>query len=310
MIYDLYNKHGNVRIVKAEVDRLGLKTVIRTFSSGRVKGGSMFSFGHIYHILTNPIYAGRIRHKTKVWPGQHPALIDPDQWDGVQEQLKNGAVQERSGKGRNSIGQQKHVSLLVGKVFDETGDRLTPSHTKTGKGRRLRYYVSHRLIRSSGPKDPSGWRLPAPELESLVANLVRKHLNVPTVQTNVVNEATTEEIASAVKLLTELSGAESRSDDEKSRTLLGLIENAQITPGKIHISMKAKAIADYLAVEQKRINDDHLNIEAGFAHRKRGVETKLILADAIGKRDEKLFKNIALAHRYFDLIQSGKQAQK
>ncbi|MFB1024266.1 MAG: recombinase family protein, partial [Octadecabacter sp.] len=65
-------------------DKRGLKTALRTLSSGRLKGGAAFSFGHIYHILSNPIYAGRIRHKTKVWPGKHPALIDPADWDAVQ----------------------------------------------------------------------------------------------------------------------------------------------------------------------------------------------------------------------------------
>ncbi len=156
MIYDLYDRHRNVRIVKTEADKQGLKTAIRTLSSGRLKGGTPFSFGHIYHILTNPIYAGRIRHKEKVWPGQHPALIEPARWDALQEKLMAGAIRSRPGQGRNRYGQKKQVSLLVGKLFDETGDRLTPSHTKTGNGRRLRYYVSHRLIRSSGPKDPGG----------------------------------------------------------------------------------------------------------------------------------------------------------
>ena len=132
-IYDLYSKHRNVRIVKTEADKRGMKTALRTLSSGRLKGGTAFSFGHIYHILSNPIYAGRIRHKTKVWPGQHPALIDPADWDALQEQLKAGAVRSRAGKGRIDDGQKKQVSLLTGKVFDETGDRLTPSHTKTGR---------------------------------------------------------------------------------------------------------------------------------------------------------------------------------
>jgi site-specific DNA recombinase len=306
LIYDFYEKNRNIRIVKQEADKRNLRTAIRTLSSGRLKGGTMFSFGHMYHILTNPIYAGRIRHKEKVWPGQHPALIDPAKWDDVQEQLKNGAVQKRSGKGRNIDGQKKHVSLLAGKLFDETGDRLTPSHTKTGKGRRLRYYVSHRLIRSTGRKDPSGWRLPAPELEALVASLIRRHLHVPIVQANIVNEATSEETALVIKLLTDLSNAENRTDEKKVKALLGLIEKVQINPGKIRISIMAKAIAKHLAVEQKRICDDHLNISADFRHRKRGVETKLILADAIGTRDETLFKNIAMSHRYFNLIQSGK----
>ena len=117
-IYDLYKRHGNIWIVKIEADKQGLRTAIRTLSSGRLKGGTAFSFGHIYHILSNPVYAGRIRHKTKVWPGQHPALIDPADWDALQEQLKAGAVRSRAGKGRNHDGQKKHVSLLAGKVFD------------------------------------------------------------------------------------------------------------------------------------------------------------------------------------------------
>nr|WP_306265427.1 recombinase family protein [Pararhizobium sp. IMCC3301] len=306
MIYDLYDRHRNVRIVKTEADKRGLKTAIRTLSSGRPKGGTQFSFGHIYHILTNPIYAGRIRHKEKVWPGQHPALIEPARWDALQEKLMAGAIRSRAGQGRHSDGQKKQVSLLARKVFDETGDRLTPSHTKTGKGRRLRYYVSHRLIRSSGPKDPSGWRLPAPELETLIATLVRKHLGVPTVQTDIVSPATTEEIALIAQRMTGLSVAGSNTDEETNRTLLSLIERVQIAPGKLVITIAAKTIAEYLNVEQERITDEHLSLESDFRHRKRGVETKLVLADAIGARDDTLFRNIALAHRYFEMIRSGK----
>jgi site-specific DNA recombinase len=302
-IYDLYSKHRNVRIVKTEADKRGMKTALRTLSSGRLKGGTAFSFGHIYHILSNPIYAGRIRHKAKVWPGQHPALIDSADWDAVQEQLKAGAVRSRAGKGRNDDGQKKQVSLLTGKVFDETGDRLTPSHTKTGKGRRLRYYVSHRLIRSAGPKDPSGWRLPAPELETLVAGLVRKHLRVPAVQTNIISLASTDEIA---KQMTELAIGESCTEDETTKGLLGLIERVHVRPGKIQVSIAAKAIAEHLTVDVTRISDEHLSFQSDFRHRKRGVETKLILADVTGLRDDTLFKNIALAHRYFDMIRSGK----
>jgi site-specific DNA recombinase len=305
-IYDLYKEHRNIRIVKIEADKRGLKTAIRTLSSGRLKGGTAFSFGHIYYILCNPIYAGRIRHKTKVWPGQHPALIDPANWDALQEQLKAGAVMSRSGKGRNLDGPKKQVSLLAGKVFDETGDRLTPSHTKTGKGRRLRYYVSHRLIRSAGPKDPSGWRLPAPELETLVAGLVRKHLRVPAVQTNIVSLASTEEIALIAKQMTELAKGESRTEDETTKVLLGLIEHVHVRQGRIQISIATKAIAEHLTVDVTRISDEHLSFQSDFRHRKRGVETKLTLADATGPRDETLFKNIALAHRYFDMIRSGK----
>ncbi|WP_461496348.1 recombinase family protein, partial [Pyruvatibacter sp.] len=143
-LYDLYEQYGTVREVKAQADVLGLRSRQRTASDGTMTGGNPFDRGHIHHILTNPIYAGRIRHREQVFDGQHPAIIDPERWDCIQRQLQDGAAKGRTRK------TAKQRSLLCGKVFDETGDRLTPSHTKTRKGARLRYYVSHRLIKHSG----------------------------------------------------------------------------------------------------------------------------------------------------------------
>lgn len=171
-IFDLYQQHENVRIVKQEVDRLGLRTPLRTLCSCRVKGGAQFSYGHIHYILTNPVYAGRIRHHARVYPGQHPPLIPPNTWDDIQARLGSDATKARTFTRRNRGSARPSASPLVGKFFDQTGDRLTPRHTKTAKGRRLRYYVSHRLIRGAAPRDPSGCRLPASELETQVATLI------------------------------------------------------------------------------------------------------------------------------------------
>ena len=309
-IYDLYRQHRNIRMVKGEADKLGLRTAIRTLSSGRLKGGTEFSFGHIYHILTNPIYAGRIRHKANVYPGQHPAIIEPDAWDALQEQLKSGAALSRSGKGRNRDGGRKQISLLVGKIFDQTGDRLTPSHSKSAKGHRLRYYVSHRLIRSTGPKDPSGWRLPGPELETLVGKLVAKQFRTPSFRANIVTNASTEEIAAIDERLVKTAKKGSDGCDETRLALLMMVGRVDIAPGDIKLELLPDKIAEFLAVEQERITEENLNITSDFQHRKRGVETKLILENTTSPRDETLFRNIALAHRYFELIRTGMTYQE
>lgn len=73
-LYDLYEQHQTVRAVKEEADRLKLRTKKQTRKSGEVSGGGAFDRGHIHHILTNPIYAERIRHKTKVFEGQQRIL--------------------------------------------------------------------------------------------------------------------------------------------------------------------------------------------------------------------------------------------
>jgi site-specific DNA recombinase len=293
----IYHKHGDIRVTKNRVDELGLRTAERMLSSGRIKGGAQFSFGHIYQILTNPIYAGRIRHHAEVYPGQHEAIINPAFWDQLQDQLKASAVKPRTGKRQNDERRKKQVSLLIGKVFDETGDRLTPSHTKTAKGRRLRYYVSNRLIRGTEKKDPGGWRLPGPELEAAAVQLVTKHLCAPEIMGNIIEDATSDEI---VRLSERLSLSELKASDIQI-----LISRVDISAGKITIALCMKAVAELLDNAPERIKDDLLVFSSEFKHRKRGVETKIILADAISPRDDVLFQNIAKANRYFALVRSG-----
>jgi hypothetical protein len=132
-LYDLYERLGTLREVKEEAERLELRSRRREISDRTVTGGNLFNRGHIHHILTNPLYAGRIRHRDKVHDGQHPPIIDPERWDRIQEQLQEGAARQR---GKVSA---KRRSLFCGKLFDETGDRLTPSHARTSKGNLLRY---------------------------------------------------------------------------------------------------------------------------------------------------------------------------
>jgi len=84
-----------------------------------------------------------------------------------------------------------------------------------------------------------------------------------------------------------------------------LVDRVEIKSGKITIALGTNAAAEFLCVTPERINSDLLVFSSEFQHRKRGVETKIILADAISPRDEVLFKIIARAHRYFAMVRSG-----
>lgn len=98
---------------------------------------------------------------------------------GSAADLRGDSVPERGGGSQG----QADVALptlptaepvrLIGQLRDETGDRLTPTHTLR-RGQRLRYYVSNRLI--AGGRDPSGCRLPGPALEATVVRLLAAHL--------------------------------------------------------------------------------------------------------------------------------------
>ncbi len=75
-VFALYRAHRNVRQVKQESDRLGLRTKQRTNKHGAITGGKPFTRGHLYVLLGNPLYIGKIRHKAAIYEGQHQAIIE------------------------------------------------------------------------------------------------------------------------------------------------------------------------------------------------------------------------------------------
>ena len=73
-IYRLYHTHKTIFEVTNKARRLGLRSKRRTTPSGEVKGGNAIDRGHIYHILTNPIYAGRIHHRSPASSLMRPVI--------------------------------------------------------------------------------------------------------------------------------------------------------------------------------------------------------------------------------------------
>ena len=186
-LYDLFLEHRTIRKVKEQADQIGLRSRHRTRGAGRVTGGNPFDRGHIHHILTNPIYAGRIRHKDQVFDGQHPAIIDPEHWVKVQQIFEASAAKGRGTK------RKAPRSPLAGKLFDETGDRLTPSHS-VKKGKRLRHYISHRLVKDRSQTHPDAWRVPAEQLERMINEFFKQRLAQTGIATKLVPNASAVQI--------------------------------------------------------------------------------------------------------------------
>src|SRR6267378_7657458 len=171
-IFALYRELGCVRRVKEEADRRGLRTKRRTTANGTERGGKFFSRGHIYRLLSNPIYTGEIAHKGQLYPGQHPVLIDAETWTAVRDQLVTNLSDHRR------KADAAEPSLLAGVLVDAQGERLTPSHA-VKKGRRYRYYVSAALITEAGTDRAQGWRLAAREIEDAVVSILADALTSP-----------------------------------------------------------------------------------------------------------------------------------
>ena len=289
-IYELYETHKTVCEVAGRANTLGLRTRIRTCTDGRTKGGKPFARGHIYAILTNPIYAGLIRHKDKVYDGQHPAIIELETWDHVQRLLETGAAKGRGSK------QLADPSPLIGKLYDDTGDRLTPSHSRKN-GKRLRYYISRCLVVDRRAKHPDAWRLPAEQLEYLVAELVRGHLGNPTVATELLSQASVSQLIKANKLL---------SANRHAASWLKLVARIGLQSGSITATLDQARLSDFLDCKPENLNLDALAITAPFRMRRRGVELKLHLGDAPAEIDGTLVRNIVTAQRWLRMIIKGK----
>ena len=127
-----------------------------------MRGGHPLSRGYIYKLLGNPLYAGRIAHKGEVYEGLHEAIIDAETWEAVQSKLAGNARDRRSGSGATE------PSLLAGLLHDERGNRLSPSHA-VKNAVRYRYYVSQALLQHRDGDAGSIVRIPAREIEALVA---------------------------------------------------------------------------------------------------------------------------------------------
>ncbi len=173
-IYEAYQKLGNVRLVADRLIDEKIAVPIRKTGSGRSFGGGPFSRGQLYAILRNPIYAGDIPHRGEVYPGNHPAIIERDQWEAVQIQL---ASHVKGSGGKRQAGSRR-PNTLAGLLFDKAGEPLIATHTAKG-GQRYRYYVSRALHHRPGPPVIPGMRLPAIEIEQAVAQELARLLDDP-----------------------------------------------------------------------------------------------------------------------------------
>jgi site-specific DNA recombinase len=172
-VRDLFRRYlevGSVVRLKSVLDAENVRLAIRTVGTGRATGGGLISRGHVYHILSNPIYVGRLRHKDQIHDGQHASIVESDIWDRVQVLLAH-QTQTRKPASQDD-------SFLAGKLFDDRGHRMGPSHAAKG-GRRWRYYISRAVLKGRKQDAGSVARVPAAEIEKRVLDAIERHLAVP-----------------------------------------------------------------------------------------------------------------------------------
>jgi hypothetical protein len=194
-------------------------------------------------MLKNRIYIGEIQHRDQHYPGEHAVIVDRPLWDAAQDRLSSNATDRATGVGAKS------PSLLAGLLFDAEGHRLIPTHAVKG-GRRYRYYVSKALITGGRDDAPDGYRVPAAEIEALVADRVHLFLADP----GAIFEAILSGVPDAVeqsRLLDRARGLASQWPDlipARLRLLLHtLIRRIELHPDRVNVQLLPSQVRAALA---------------------------------------------------------------
>ncbi|MEP9387761.1 recombinase family protein [Mesorhizobium sp. KR9-304] len=263
-----------------------------------------FTRGKLYHLLSNVVYIGKARHKDRIYDGEHEPIIDEERFAAVQVLLKGQAPNRRNGTN------VRNRHLLTGLLFDETGDRLSPVFT-VKEGKRYRYYISNRL-ETTTRNDPSGWRLPADELERMVLHQLDAML-LDKVRLSdwagMLTPATS--VRTVIARAGAVRGALQTSAPEQAKSLRCLIRTIHVKPGEMVFEIDPHGVigeVDSAGSDQaEQPEQDPVTISVPMTLRRRGAEAKLVLEGHLPSRrpDDGLVEAVAKAHIMQGMLTDG-----
>jgi DNA invertase Pin-like site-specific DNA recombinase len=280
-IFSLYREVDSVAALAEILERKGIRTKVRPLSNGESQGGIPFGIGALAHLLRNRFYIGEIDYRGEIHAGEHEAILDRPLFDKVQAKLKKNAV-DRAMRLKGS------PALLTGRIFDDVGNRMTPSHSNK-RGIRYRYYVSHALIQGRRRQAGTVKRVPAAEIEEIALHAVRQNLasydpeNIPSDHQAVVariDKITVKREAIEIKLLETEPGSTSAVPGKRKGN-----ESQSTNSNMIAVPWNARS---FIAVK-------------GIVHAPQGIGPTM----GPGTR-EGLLNAIAKARRWIDGITTGK----
>jgi site-specific DNA recombinase len=217
-IFRSYLKLGSLNLLMADLRQKGILTKVRTLKTGETVGGIPFTRGPLAHLLRNRFYVGEVSFKGEVLAGEQPAIIDRGLFDAVQAKLTEQVNNHNASRATSE-------ALLLGRIFDDRGHRMSPSHVRK-RGIRYRYYISSALLQGRPKQAGTVRRIPAPEVEAVVARAIRDHLDVSAEIENaaLINAYVTRVEVQPDQLLIEVAGANTANSrgKRKQRNVIAL----------------------------------------------------------------------------------------
>ena len=166
-IFQTYQKFGSLDLSMIELRKRGIVTKLRKHRTGNTIGGVPFTRSALAYLLHNRFYIGEVSFKGDILQGEQPAILDRDVFEAVQARL----IAQTS-----KITRLPSRALLTGRIFDDRGNRMGPSHSRRGNTK-YRYYISSTILRGVVVQHMGSiGRVPATDLEAVVIKSVREHL--------------------------------------------------------------------------------------------------------------------------------------
>jgi DNA invertase Pin-like site-specific DNA recombinase len=313
-LFDRYLELGSVGELAREIKVQPRKQITEPGQGVSSRNGLPSSSGHLRHMLSNPLYIGKLRHRDRIHDGEHAGIIEPDVFERVQIQLAAKAPERR---------RQSNVSdvhLLAGLLFDETGDPLSPTHARK-QAKRYRYYISRRL-RYSSDSSKAGWRIAADEIERIVLQQAQELLqDRPTIAGWLEPHADPSQIEQGLLAADEMARAlrDDVVDMERRKHILKTVyRGITLSPSGIRFAIIRQALVQHLlpatgsrADERQfdsavELGDGTFMIDRPMAIKRRGVESRMVI-NGLSNRDPdpSLVDLIARAHLYLKHLTDG-----
>lgn len=172
ILFEKYLIFGSLKTVVHEANLLGLKTKEWISAKGRKHNGKPWDTGTLYRILSNPIYAGYIRHYNEQYEGEHEPIISREIWTKAQAIMRgNGCATPR----RRSAGQPFTGLVKCGHCHCA----MTPTYTKR-HGKKYCYYICQASTKNPDHVCPLK-RIPAGDLEQAVLRQLAGLFRAPSI---------------------------------------------------------------------------------------------------------------------------------
>jgi site-specific DNA recombinase len=213
-IFRRYLDLGSIGLLLPDLRERGIVTKVRHLSDGRTIGGIPFTRGPLAYLLRNRFYIGEVAFGGQICPGEHPPILDRGLFEAVQQRL----AEQHNGYHATATGSE---AVLTGRIFDDRGNRMSPSHSRKG-GARYGYYVSSALIQRQPQSAESVTRVSAAKDEAIVLDAVRRHIrhDAPIDTTELITTYVRQIEVRRTEIAISLLNEDNASKDEQDNPLL------------------------------------------------------------------------------------------